>query len=526
MQAAGPDAGRDSKATMLHLACPYCRWDSSDVGVVGDTAAAVLACAVDRQRDVPSGAALKALQTLFGATLQQGSGGAAPSRPARSLSRRASVRAQGGAAGSGRRRFSAAVSSLMAGSARTAVAFPTSWDVHELEAALDRSDAARGITRPLALAGTPDPAAVPSSARIAAVAKYNKSREGEEDAGGAGSGSDSSGPEESARSEDAIPSGAPDAPAEIGIAQHTVADALQTARSGLMAAAPAVASGRRATPRSLFQQAWGVRDESKLLPVGRRLLAKCSVRCRECVARSEPGILLKPQINPLTGDSGESVSVGKWFKKQCSARHSVPSVWLAAAVGDPRPRERGEPPDVLGRGDSDTEEVILCLSNPSRDGDATVSIAPVVEADASDAGAAAAAGIATTSATAVAPEDVDVQFSGAEVDGALDSSPIILAAADEFEEYEERSVADAGGNTSLAAVNGNRAWLRVKVPRPSTPDATLRFRLRYSFVIQPAEPAETAATRQRMLRCILHVCLDPVGAYFPEWFVAEVDDTA
>ena len=53
---------------------------------------------------------------------------------------------------------------------------------------------------------------------------------------------------------------------------------------------------------------------SQLYPCRKLLLTKRSLRCRACVNAARPGILLKPQINPLTGDSSMRAK-SAWWKK-------------------------------------------------------------------------------------------------------------------------------------------------------------------------------------------------------------------
>jgi len=56
---------------------------------------------------------------------------------------------------------------------------------------------------------------------------------------------------------------------------------------------------------------------------------------RRCVKESEagrPGILVKPKVNPLEGDSSLRYGHGQWFKKDSSAIYSVPKVQLKSYV--------------------------------------------------------------------------------------------------------------------------------------------------------------------------------------------------
>ena len=55
--------------------------------------------------------------------------------------------------------------------------------------------------------------------------------------------------------------------------------------------------------RKLRLQLSAVASSADLRPLPSRLRSKYSVRCRDCSEKGFPGILLKPQIQPLLGDS-------------------------------------------------------------------------------------------------------------------------------------------------------------------------------------------------------------------------------
>ena len=57
---------------------------------------------------------------------------------------------------------------------------------------------------------------------------------------------------------------------------------------------------------------------------------KTTRRCKITFNKGKPGILVKPHINPMTGDSYNSRSVGNWFKKSSFARNIVPRLKLRA----------------------------------------------------------------------------------------------------------------------------------------------------------------------------------------------------
>lgn len=67
-------------------------------------------------------------------------------------------------------------------------------------------------------------------------------------------------------------------------------------------------------------------SRSDLLPVPVPLRARWSRRCRAEIAEGRPGILLKPKLNPLEGDSSLRTGHGQWWKKDSSADHVMPRV--------------------------------------------------------------------------------------------------------------------------------------------------------------------------------------------------------
>ncbi|KDO19448.1 hypothetical protein SPRG_15353 [Saprolegnia parasitica CBS 223.65] len=69
------------------------------------------------------------------------------------------------------------------------------------------------------------------------------------------------------------------------------------------------------------------RDVSALYPSRPDLRVKRSWRCVEAMAKNNPGILVKPQINPMTGDSSMVVSAS-WWKKATLGIHFVPNVTI------------------------------------------------------------------------------------------------------------------------------------------------------------------------------------------------------
>jgi hypothetical protein len=65
---------------------------------------------------------------------------------------------------------------------------------------------------------------------------------------------------------------------------------------------------------------------SDLLPLPVYYRAKVSRRCRAELAAGRTGILVKPKLNPLEGDTSLRVGHGQWWKKDSSAIHVVPRV--------------------------------------------------------------------------------------------------------------------------------------------------------------------------------------------------------
>jgi hypothetical protein len=54
-----------------------------------------------------------------------------------------------------------------------------------------------------------------------------------------------------------------------------------------------------------------------LLPLSIPLRVRTSRRCRAELAEGRPGILVKPKLNPLEGDSSLRTGHGQWWKKVC-----------------------------------------------------------------------------------------------------------------------------------------------------------------------------------------------------------------
>mmetsp|Transcript_110 Transcript_110/g.171 ORF Transcript_110/g.171 Transcript_110/m.171 type:complete len:557 (-) Transcript_110:56-1726(-) len=72
----------------------------------------------------------------------------------------------------------------------------------------------------------------------------------------------------------------------------------------------------------------------RLLPLGVPLRARKSRRDRAELAEGRPGILLKPKLNPLEGDSSLRTGHGNWWKKDSSAMEVLPRVRVASHLSD------------------------------------------------------------------------------------------------------------------------------------------------------------------------------------------------
>ena len=70
-----------------------------------------------------------------------------------------------------------------------------------------------------------------------------------------------------------------------------------------------------------------------LLPLPIPLRARKSRRCRAELAEGRPGILVKPKLNPLEGDSSLRSGHGQWWKKDSSAIHVVPKITVVTKEG-------------------------------------------------------------------------------------------------------------------------------------------------------------------------------------------------
>eukprot|EP00534_Pseudo-nitzschia_fraudulenta_P009670 CAMPEP_0201169654 /NCGR_PEP_ID=MMETSP0851-20130426/80970_1 /ASSEMBLY_ACC=CAM_ASM_000631 /TAXON_ID=183588 /ORGANISM="Pseudo-nitzschia fraudulenta, Strain WWA7" /LENGTH=533 /DNA_ID=CAMNT_0047451473 /DNA_START=52 /DNA_END=1653 /DNA_ORIENTATION=+ len=78
----------------------------------------------------------------------------------------------------------------------------------------------------------------------------------------------------------------------------------------------------------------GGSTERLLLPLPIPLRPRKSRRCRAELADSRPGILVKPKLNPLEGDSSLRTGHGQWWKKDSSAIEVLPRVRVSIDASD------------------------------------------------------------------------------------------------------------------------------------------------------------------------------------------------
>jgi hypothetical protein len=67
---------------------------------------------------------------------------------------------------------------------------------------------------------------------------------------------------------------------------------------------------------------------SELLPLPLPLRARTSRRCLAELRQGRSGILVKPKLNPLEGDSSLKSGHGQWWKKDSSAIHVIPKLTI------------------------------------------------------------------------------------------------------------------------------------------------------------------------------------------------------
>ena len=67
--------------------------------------------------------------------------------------------------------------------------------------------------------------------------------------------------------------------------------------------------------RQTMGYSFTVNERNDLLPLPIPLRVRRSRRCRAELAEGRPGILLKPKLNPLEGDSSLRTGHGQWWRK-------------------------------------------------------------------------------------------------------------------------------------------------------------------------------------------------------------------
>ena len=86
------------------------------------------------------------------------------------------------------------------------------------------------------------------------------------------------------------------------------------------------------TTTTLLLQATASTDISGLLPLPMPLRPRLSRKCRAEIRNERPGILVKPKLNPLEGDSSLKTGHGQWWKKDASAIHVIPKVAIVKTI--------------------------------------------------------------------------------------------------------------------------------------------------------------------------------------------------
>jgi hypothetical protein len=87
---------------------------------------------------------------------------------------------------------------------------------------------------------------------------------------------------------------------------------------------PSIISSSSSSPSTTRTTTTDVR--MVLMPLLIPLRLRTSRRCRMELNEGRPGILLKPKLNPLEGDSSLRTGQGQWYKKDCSAIAIIPRV--------------------------------------------------------------------------------------------------------------------------------------------------------------------------------------------------------
>jgi len=258
-------------------------------------------------------------------------------------------------------------------------------------------------------------------------------------------------------------------------------------------------------------------------PRRRPLCTKRVRRCRQDVEAGRPGILLKPKVNPLEGDSSWTGTAGKWWQKDSSAIHVLPSVSVIRAQGLEKVfAGRARATGVTGGGgqesdadarqwakshfagtgdDPDALSFVLRLRNPLRGAVQVVLVPPPATSEGAEATTelyylrrlpVALGGDVNSSRNVGNVLYARVSCAGAEqaVAGeAVDLEAFEDDLLEEEEEGEDQESLDAlalrllDGDTKMKREEGaqevsatrvllrrkSRAWLHVKVPVPTAP---------------------------------------------------------
>lgn len=107
--------------------------------------------------------------------------------------------------------------------------------------------------------------------------------------------------------------------------------------------------------------------QSMLYPRRVPLRARCVKRCIADMEAGRAGIMSKPQLNALVGDSSQRTNVGKWWKKECSAVHTIPRITVepsAPPVIRQRSTEEGSNTSTEGIVPTDLLSLVLRIVNP------------------------------------------------------------------------------------------------------------------------------------------------------------------
>jgi dynactin-4 len=79
---------------------------------------------------------------------------------------------------------------------------------------------------------------------------------------------------------------------------------------------------------------FAVDSRQDLLPLPTNYRVRRSRRCRAELAEGRPGIVLKPKLNPLEGDSSLRTGHGQWWRKVCT-RNTKQNVWICVMTLTP-----------------------------------------------------------------------------------------------------------------------------------------------------------------------------------------------